>query len=95
LGRGHLKTLLRALAGLFAVGAALAIVAALAIGWLVHAFGAPGPSTDETIVEVPSGAGLSDIAERLAAAEVIDDERVFTYGTPSPRPSARAARWRC
>ena len=72
--------MLRALAGLFAAGMAVALLAALALGWLLYRFEAPGPSSEENVVAIPPGAGLTEIADRLAEAGIVTDARLFTYG---------------
>jgi len=56
----------------------LGVLAAGAAGWWGwNRFQAPGPSTAETIVVVPKGAGLSRIAELLAEAGVITEDWLF------------------
>ena len=72
--------MLRTLAGLFAAGTAVAVLAALAVGWVLYRFEADGPAGEEIVVAVPPGAGLSAIADQLAGAGVIEDARLFTYG---------------
>lgn len=71
---------LRALARLFAAAALVAVLAAAGAGWFVWTFRAPGPLESEVLVEVPRGAGLHGIADRLAEAGVIDDPRLFAFG---------------
>jgi UPF0755 protein len=71
---------LRALARLFAAAALVAVLAAAGLGWFVWSFREPGPLEAEAVVEVPRGAGLRGIADRLADAGVIDDPRLFTFG---------------
>jgi peptidoglycan lytic transglycosylase G len=72
---------MRRLGGL-AVGfvALLAAVAAGAWFYLDQQFKAPGPLESEAIVLVPRGAGVTAIADQLAAAGIISDARVFVLG---------------
>jgi UPF0755 protein len=58
------------LLGMLAVGGA--------VWWGWNRFQAPGPSTAETIVIVPKGAGLSRIADLLQDAGVIVEDWLFT-----------------
>lgn len=45
-----------------------------------RSFTAPGPSVEPTTVVVPSGTSVAGIAERLAAAAVIEDPLLFRIG---------------
>jgi len=65
--------------------AAVAVIVAAVIGggawiFLKQQFEAPGPLAQETVVLVPRGAGLSAIAEDLAAAGVVSDPLLFSLG---------------
>jgi UPF0755 protein len=66
------------------IAAVAVLVAAVIAGglWLFlkQQFEAPGPLARETVVIVPRGAGLSAIAEDLAAAGVVSDPTVFALG---------------
>lgn len=65
----------------FTVMMSLALVAGVAGAggwwWLQRAFAMPGPSSEETVVELPRGAGLIAIANRLESEGVITDARLF------------------
>src|SRR3546814_8940495 len=71
---------MRALARIFAGLTALAALAAGAVLLLLHGFSAPGPLTQETVVQIPRGAGLSVIAGRLEDAGVVEDRWIFISG---------------
>src|SRR3546814_2216580 len=71
---------MRALARIFAGLTALAALAAGAVLLLLHGFSAPGPLTQETVVQIPRGAGLSVIAGRLEDAGVVEDRWIFIGG---------------
>ena len=60
--------------------AASLIVVALAVGsltWIDYMFSAPGPAAEDRVVVLPRGAGLDDIARRLARAGVIGKPWLF------------------
>jgi len=69
---------------LFQVAAILALVGVLAAGalawWGYDRFTRPGPLEEETVVEIPRGAGLAQIAEQLRDAGVVEDALVFRVG---------------
>jgi UPF0755 protein len=71
---------MRAAARIFAALTALAALAAGAVAFLLYAFGAPGPLTEEKVVMIPRGAGLNLIAERLEEAGVIESRWIFIGG---------------
>ena len=57
---------------------AISVAAAGAVGTAAYLrFTGPGPSATETVLVVPRGAGLRDIANQLAAAGVIADALTF------------------
>ena len=58
----------------------LAVMAAGAWFYLQQQFEAAGPLESETVVVVQRGAGVTAIADSLAAAGVIDDSRIFVLG---------------
>lgn len=64
---------------IFAGLTVLAVVAALAVFWFVRAFEAPGPLAEDRVVEIPRGAALGAIADRLVAEGVVENRWVF-YG---------------
>ena len=77
----------RSLATLRRIGVLLvALLALAAVAAVVvyvkgrEAFVAPGPSTSETVVVVPKGAGVERIAALLAEADVIENPWVFRFG---------------
>ena len=72
---GRRGSLLKSLIILLLLGM-LAVGGAVWWGW--NRFQAPGPSTAETIVIVPKGAGLSRIADLLQDAGVIVEDWLFT-----------------
>ena len=72
--------MVRGLAAAFSAAAALAVLAAMAVGWFVWSFAQPGPLPEDTVVEIPRGAGVRAIAERLFDQGVIDDPRLFRWG---------------
>ncbi|HEX7008303.1 MAG TPA: endolytic transglycosylase MltG [Alphaproteobacteria bacterium] len=57
--------------------AVLALVIGGVVWWAERQYTKPGPLTEAKIVIIPKGAGLDDIAERLAAAGVIERPIVF------------------
>ncbi len=62
---------------------AIALITALGAGalyWLRAAFEAPGPLAAPATVVLPRGAGVDEIARRLAEAGVIARPRVFVLG---------------
>ena len=60
----------------------LLVVALGAAGGLVWTrYNAAGRTTQATTVVVPRGAGLEEVASRLAAAGLVDDPRVFAIGS--------------
>jgi UPF0755 protein len=62
------------------LGAVLLLaVIAIDAGW--HAYTSPGPLSATTLVVIPKGAGLHEVATTLAAAGVIDHPYVFEFGT--------------
>ncbi|MFM8679896.1 MAG: endolytic transglycosylase MltG [Alphaproteobacteria bacterium] len=59
----------------------LLLVALAAAGGLVWTrYNAAGPSTRPVAVVVPRGAGLEEVASRLAAAGLFEDPRIFAVG---------------
>ncbi|MBB4285800.1 endolytic transglycosylase MltG [Roseospira goensis] len=73
--------MIRAVVTLLMVVAGLAVVAAYAgYRYVEDHFAAPGPLTEPVTVVVPQGAGLADIAARLADAGVVRDPLVFEAG---------------
>ena len=68
---------MRRLAGLISSLLSTALLAGLALVVFVQAVEAPGPSAAPTIVDVPRGAGLTGVSDRLAQAGVIDSPRLF------------------
>src|SRR3546814_4852815 len=58
----------------------LAVIAGGLWVYLKQQFEAPGPLDREAVVIVPRGAGLSAIADDLAAAGVISNPTVFALG---------------
>ncbi|NQV46190.1 MAG: endolytic transglycosylase MltG [Rhodospirillaceae bacterium] len=59
---------------------ALGSIAAGAFVWGAGQYQRPGPSTHETIVVIPSGAGVERIANILVTMGVIDDALIFRLG---------------
>ena len=55
-------------------------VVGAAVAFVFWHFDRPGPLQSETIVEIPRGAGLSAVADRLAEAGVIDQPYLFMAG---------------
>ena len=64
---------------IFAALTVLAIVAAIAAFGFVRAFEAEGPLAEDLVVEIPRGAALGSISDRLVAEGVITNRWVF-YG---------------
>ncbi len=50
------------------------------LNWGQSMYSRPGPLAEARMIEVPKGAGLATIAERLKAAGAIENERVFRIG---------------
>lgn len=71
---------MRAFARIFAAITALAVLAVGALAYLLHRFEAPGPLAEQTVVEIPRGAGLDAIADRLERAGVVDNRWIFVGG---------------
>lgn len=55
----------------------VAVLAAVAVKVAVERYEGPGPLDEETVVEIPRGADLEEIARRLAEAGVIDRPLLF------------------
>ncbi|MEO1225886.1 MAG: endolytic transglycosylase MltG [Pseudomonadota bacterium] len=72
--------MLRWLGRLFGVLFALILLIGAAVAFVFWHFDRPGPLQSETIVEIPRGAGLSAVADRLAEAGVIDQPYLFMAG---------------
>ena len=72
-----MRRLLNIFLTLVAVGA---IVSAAIAYYLFASFTGPGPSTEDKIVVVPKGTGVSEIADLLAEAGVIDSTDIFKLG---------------
>jgi UPF0755 protein len=79
-GPGPLRRLLRWIEGVFVVLIVFSFLVGGGIAWFWHAFNAGGPLTDEKIVVIPKGAGISGIAKVLADSGIIDDPLVFKLG---------------
>jgi UPF0755 protein len=79
-GPGPLRRLIRWIEGVFIVLLVFAFLAGGAVAWFWHAFNAAGPLTDEKIVVIPKGVGISGIAKVLGDAGVIGDPLVFKLG---------------
>ncbi len=58
----------------------LGICLAGVIGWGVQRFKAEGPNAEEVIVQLPRGAGLTEIAGKLDEAGAISDPMIFRLG---------------
>jgi len=69
---------------LFQAAAIVALVGVLAAGalawWGYDRFTRAGPLEEETVVQIPRGAGLAQIAEQLRDAGVVEDALVFRIG---------------
>lgn len=72
--------MLRWLGRLIAVLFALVLLAGAGLIFVNWQFDRPGPLRAETIVEIPRGAGLSAVADRLEEAGVIDQSYLFMAG---------------
>ena len=72
--------MIRALARLVAVIVVIGVIGAGALAYLLVAFDRTGPLTEETIVVIPPGTGLSAIADTLTEAGVVEDRWVFIAG---------------
>jgi UPF0755 protein len=72
--------MLRWLGRLIAVLFTLVLLAGAGIAFVYWQFDRPGPSRTETIVEIPRGAGLSAVTDRLEEAGVIDHRYLFMAG---------------
>ncbi len=57
---------------LVSLAALIAAAGAVGAGWAVHRYLAPGPLSEEKIVMIPRGSGVSAIAQILADAGVIE-----------------------
>jgi len=79
-GPGPLRRLIRWIEGIFIVVIVFGFLVGGAVAWFWHAFNAAGPLTDEKIVVIPKGVGISGIAKVLNDAGVIDDPLVFKLG---------------
>lgn len=71
---------LRVLAALLGVAVLLAAGAFAAWQGVLQRLGAPGPLAEEKAVVIPRGSSSGSIADRLAAAGVIDGTRLFLLG---------------
>ena len=71
--------MVRWLGRIFAGLTALAALAGLALFWFVRTFEAPGPLPEDLVVEIPRGAALGAIADRLVAEGVVENRWIF-YG---------------
>ena len=71
------RWLLRIVGAAVALVAVLVLVAGGTVWWAERHTVKPGPLAEARIVIIPKGAGLDDIAERLAAAGVIERPIVF------------------
>lgn len=63
--------------------ASLIILAVLGAGvllWADDAFTRPGPSAEDSVIILPRGAGLDEIARRLGQARIIDSPWLFRIG---------------
>src|SRR5919202_588388 len=58
----------------------IAVAVASVVAWGYRTFNAPGPLAEERTLVIPRGAGLSSIAEQLAAANISDRPLVFEIG---------------
>ena len=58
----------------------VAATAATAYQWGRQAFERPGPAREEIVVMLPQGAGLDELAQRLAKAGVVENWWVFALG---------------
>ncbi len=65
---------------IFAALTVLAIVAAVAVFAFVRAFEAEGPLTEDLVIEIPRGAALGSISDRLAAEGVVTNRWLFYAG---------------
>ena len=72
--------MLRWLGRLFGVLFALVLLVGAGVAFVFWQFDRPGPSQSETIVEIPRGAGLSAVADRLADAGVVGQPYLFMAG---------------
>jgi UPF0755 protein len=75
----------RALGRILIAGLALAAAGAAGLGALWHLWTAPGPLAEPRALVVPRGAGLEEIAHRLAEAGIVADARVFGLGVVAER----------
>ena len=64
---------------IFAALTVLAIVAAIALFAFVRAFEAEGPLAEDLVIDIPRGAALGSISDRLAAEGVVTNRWLF-YG---------------
>lgn len=69
----------RWLGRIFAGLTALAVIAAVALYGFMREFEAPGPLAEDLVVEIPRGAALGSIADRLVAQGIVENRWVF-YG---------------
>lgn len=72
--------MLRWLGRLFGVLFALVLLVGAGVAFVFWQFDRPGPLRSEAVVEIPRGAGLSAVADRLEAAGVIDHSYLFMAG---------------
>lgn len=59
---------------------AVAIAAAAVAYYLFASFTGPGPTTEDKIVVIPKGIGVSEIAELLRSEGIIDNADIFKLG---------------
>ena len=69
--------------------AVLGVLAGVAYQGVLDLFEASGPATEDTTVVLPKGAGLTDIADRLAASGVVAKPLLFVVGVRLNRAQAR------
>lgn len=60
-------------------GVVLAVMAALALLWLLGGWFASGPLTKDSNFTVPEGASLATVADKLASAHAISSARAFRW----------------
>ena len=79
-GPGPVRRLLRWIEGVFFTVVVVGFLVGGTVAWFWHTFNAAGPLTDEKVVVIPKGVGISGIAKVLADAGVIDNPLVFKLG---------------